>query len=76
MVTLPLYGAIPPSVTRASVIALLFRDSPTTTLPRLRAPMRIRPDERVLTIVGARFCLGRGHAAGGFLHQHRGRRHP
>ena len=50
MLKLPLYGAIPPSLTRASFIALLFRDSPTTTLPRLRAPMRIRPVERVLTL--------------------------
>ena len=50
VVTPPLYGAILPGVTRASVLALHFRNYVITTLPRQRAPMIIRPVERVLTL--------------------------
>ena len=51
MVTPSLYRAILPGVTRASVLARLSRDYLITTLPRLRAPMRIRPVERLLTLL-------------------------
>ena len=37
-------------MTRASVLAPLSRDYLSTTLLRLRVPMRIRPVERVLTL--------------------------
>ena len=43
VVTPQLYGAILPGVTRVSVLAFHSRDYLITTLPRLRAPMRIRP---------------------------------